>query len=528
MLQNNYKNFIIYICACWLILLPLLFFPLSGDLALFLSSIRVMDAGGLPYKDLIDIKPPLLFYLFQTMTKVFGMGEYGVRLFDFIIQTITISLLYITILKATNKKLPAFMSGILYSFAYIVLNFNNTTQIESLLGICLIPVIYAQVFHREKYWIYFPLAFIIGIFTGMKYTLGIILAAMLADDAIFFRLSYKSLIKKYSIAASGFTLAFAIGLLPYSNPEILQGFREMSNYFSFYAKQPAINEISIKYMLVNLTNYFGDVQSIFLFTLFLVGTAFMIKSLKDKNELNDTLRITFLLIFALLFACFVERKLFIYHLSRINSAFAIFWAIGAYTIINYIRTNSLLTDKFAKFSIVAISLFYIPLSPIPRWTQIVQLPILYYSNPAEYDNKFNNPQSESILRVQHKQVAEYINQRIKFGDKVINASTGSSMLTYLFRTNNLSKFCQSSYYVFPQASAKHINDFAQELREAKYLVAQTNDCHFHINGFQLSTYERIIQIPQIKQTIDSLYTLDTTIGNFKIFKHLADSRTTIE
>ncbi len=519
----DFKNFSIYLVLCWIVLLPLLYFPLSGDLALFMSSVKVMNFGGLPYKDLVDIKPPVLFYLFQAMTKVFGMGEYGVRLFDFIIQTITISLLYITILKATNNKLPAFLSGLLYSIAYVTLNINNTTQIESIFSVCVISLIYAQAFHREKYWLYFPLAFLIGLFTGMKYTLGIVLAAILLDDVVFARLPFKSIMKKYSIATFGFVLAFGIGLLPYFNPEILRGFNEMSHYFSFYAKQPPINSNTLKFILTNFSIYLGDNQSLLMFALFITGVAYMFRNAKISNTIGATLRISFLIIFALLFTCFIERKMFGYHLSRMNSAIAIFWAMGAFSIIDYIRTNYLLKDRFAKFAIVVLGLFLIPLSPIPRWTQVIQFPILYYSNPAEYDNKFNRPESESVLRVQYKQIAEYINHRIQATDKVINASTGGGLMNYLFHTNHLSKFCQSSYYVFPQASAKHINDFKEELYQAKYLVAQTNDRHPYINGNPLSTYESIMLIPQIKHTIDSLYVLDATIGNFMVFKHLPSS-----
>lgn len=520
MLRIDYKHFSFYLVLSWLILLPLLYFPLSGDLALFLSSVKVMNSGGLPYKDLVDIKPPLLFYLFQTMTKIFGTGEYGVRLFDFIIQTITISLLYITILKATNEKLPAFLSGILYSIAYITLNINNTTQIESIFSVCIVTTIYFQAFHREKYWLFFPVALLIGIFTGMKYTLGILLATILFDDILFAKLSIKSLVKKYSVVSLGFVFAFGLGLIPYLNPEILQGFREMSQYFSFYAQQPVINTHNLKFILTSLSTYFGDNQSLFMFTLFISGIAYMIKNENYPNQINSILRISFLITFALLMTCFIERKMFGYHLSRMNSALAYFWAFGAYSIYIYLKKNILSENKFSKFSICVICLFFIPLSPIPRLTQIVVVPLSFYKNTEQYDLLFHNENSESFLRVQHKQVANYINNRITSNDKIINASTGSSMINYLLHTNKLSKFCQSSYYVFPQASAKHIDDFANELRTAKYLVAQTNDRHFHINGTQLSTYERIMQIPELSQIIGSDYILEKSIGNFLIFKNL--------
>lgn len=516
----DYKHFSFYLVLSWLILLPLLYFPLSGDLALFLSSVKVINSGGLPYKDLVDIKPPILFYLFQAMTKVFGMGEYGVRLFDFIIQTITISLLYITILKATNEKLPAFMSGVLYSIAYVTLNINNTTQIESIFSVCVVTTIYFQAFHREKYWLFFPIAFLIGIFTGMKYTLGILLAAILFDDILFARLSIKSLVKKYSVVSIGFVIAFGLGIIPYFNPEIFQGFKEMSQYFSFYAHQPEINSESLKFILSALGTYLGDNQSLLMFSLFIAGIAYMLKTTNPQNQMNSILRISFLIAFALLMTCFIERKMFGYHLSRMNAALAYFWAFGAYSIYLYLKENVLSRNNFSKFAICIMCLFFIPLSPIPRFTQVIKIPIVYYKNPQQYDQLFERAGSESFLRIQHKQVADYINRRINHNDFVINASTGGSMINYLLKTAKISKFCQSSYYVFPQASAKHINDLAIELSQAKYLVAQDNDKHLYINGSKLSTYETLMQNQILKNIIDSIFTVDTTIGNFIIFKRL--------
>ena len=90
---EKYKN--LFVCLTLMLLLaPILFFPIATDTAIFIQAGKIITHGGLPYVDFIDIKPPFIYYIFAFIYSIFGNSEIGIRLFDFIIQTLTATLIY--------------------------------------------------------------------------------------------------------------------------------------------------------------------------------------------------------------------------------------------------------------------------------------------------------------------------------------------------------------------------------------------------------------------------------------------------
>jgi len=62
-----------------------LFFPLSTDLSIYvLGGGAVLHEKKL-YLDFIDIKPPLFYYYFARIVKIFRRSEMGVRFFEFLL-----------------------------------------------------------------------------------------------------------------------------------------------------------------------------------------------------------------------------------------------------------------------------------------------------------------------------------------------------------------------------------------------------------------------------------------------------------
>lgn len=519
------KNFIIYIFICALALFPIMYFPLSGDLGLFLTGVKIMNAGGLPYKDIMDIKPAILFYILKYITDVIGTGEYSLRIFDFFIQIIISSFIYLLMYKATKNKFQSMIGGILYCISYTALNFAGT-QIETMIGIVVVPTIYWQVYKREKYFLFAVVGLLVGLFTGMKYTLGIILAAILIDDVFFAKINFSSLLKKYSLTAIGFIIGFGITLLPYLNPEIAQGYGELKDYFIFYASIPKVNLALITLIITELGTYMGNYHSLFLTFLLILCMLYTYKNnnkdnsnlIQDENKLNTLIRIAFIFVVLLLFSCIVERKFFSYHLFRINSSLAVLWSIGAVYLLSEYRSNTS-KNAFAKFILVFGAIFFIVFSPLSRYINLLKVPYYFYTDTQKYDELYTRSLGVNFTRIQHKQVAEYINRHTTADDKVNIASTGSGYVTYLLNTTHHSKFAQSSYYVFPKANQKYIDDFANEMKEAKYTVMQVNDGYESINGTPLSTYESILANPKLKAVLDYNLERDTVIGKYIIMRN---------
>lgn len=508
----NKKEIIIFNLICAVLLLPLLYFPLSPDLGVFLTSVRKMDAGGVPYIDIFDIKAPLVFYFFQFITKVFGTAEWSIRLFDFIVQMLTVNFAYHIINKLTKSRINSIASGIIYILTYVTMNFNNTSQIESFAGLFFLCGIYIHLISKNRL-LDFGFGLLLGLLTGMKYTLGMFLAVILFDDIFRNKLILKDIIKKYSLIFGGFIISFGLGLIPYLNPQVYSGFKEMSNYLSFYASMPSLNGESLKYALKALADYFGDTNSIFIWTLFIFGLYGLL-----KNKDNKLTYFSFLLFVGYFITVCIERKFFQYHLSRLDIFISIIAGGGFAYLVDYIKSLRPLNFE-AKTVLFSITVFILLLSPLPRYFQTASYVYYYYMDREAYVSKFQISGNQIMLRRDYEIVANYINSRIQANDKVLNATTGSNVLTYLINTSNMSKFCQSSYYVFPKALPKHIDVFSEEIKNAKYLIIQTNDRHLFINGYNESTYDRINQIPKIKNTIDEYMTLDTVFVPFKIYKH---------
>ncbi len=521
--MNKKLDIIIFNLLCGLLLLPLLHFPLSPDLGVFLSSVRAMDSGGVPYINIFDIKPPIVFYFFQFLTKIFGSQEWSIRLFDFIVQLATVNFAYYITMKLANSKLRAYTTGIIYILTYLILNFNNTSQIESFSALVFMFAIYIHLINKKKY-LYVLFGISVGLLTGMKYTMGMMLAVLLFDDLfankyILKGLKLKELTSKYLLIGAGFIVSFSAGLIPYLDPQVFSGFREMSAYFNYYTSLPHIDSNSIKFSLKAMAEFFGDNNSIAVWSMFIIGLISYIRNRKT-NSLGDNrfIFVSFLLFIGYLLTVVIERKFFLYHLSRLDIFISIIAAGGLSSIINIIKDNRPF-DFTTKTILVCICAVLFLLSPIPRYTQMGKMVYYFYYDKTAYLERFQIDGNQSHIRQNHNKVADYINQRIKPNDLVINASTGSNVLTYLIKTNNMSKFCQSSFYIFPNAIDKHINDFANEIKIAKYLIIQKTDNHLFINGYNESTYSRINKMPKLKNAIETYMTKDTLINPFIIYKH---------
>jgi len=522
-ISNNtidYKHLLIFVLICAIFLFPILFFPLSGDLALFLSGVKMLDAGYLPYKDIIDIKSPFLFYVVKAITWIFGSGEQSLRFFDFVAQITTCIMMYMLLYKVYKDKIASFASGVIYSLTYTILNFTNTSQIESFFGLIIIPMIYIQLYKNDKLIYYFTIAILIGLFTGLKYTLGLLIVTPFIDDIFFNKKPTQIIVKKFLIMCLGFIISFGGTLLPYLNPEIRQGMVEMSSYFNFYASHIKLNSAFVSSILNAINFYLSSFISIFVLGLILIAFLNFIKKYDSNSNESKFLRITFI-IFVLIFITFlIERKGYSYHHSRVNSTYMIFAGVGFSIFYNFIKHNFDSTAK--KLIIVTFLIIMVPLSPLVRWVNVSQLPYKYFFNFPAYAQKYESDSDSKVNTsyITHRKVAEYINNRISPNDKVILAATGSGYINYLLKTDNKSKFTQSSYYVYPKASNKHINDFISEISTSKFTIFQTNDVYPDVNGTSKSTYEAVINNPKIKSAIDKSLVSDTTIGKYIIMHNI--------
>ena len=138
----------------FLLLLPILTFPISPDTSIYLESGKIIANGGKLYVNTIDLKQPLIYYIFSGIYLLIGYSEFSIRLFDFFWQSLTIISLFYLVYKThyplRRSQKIAYTAAIIYSISYTALNYTQTLQCESFAGLPLIWLIYFQVFKRRK------------------------------------------------------------------------------------------------------------------------------------------------------------------------------------------------------------------------------------------------------------------------------------------------------------------------------------------------------------------------------------------
>ena len=75
-----------------LLLSPAILFPVSPDTGLYFVSGWKILGGGLHYRDIVDLKPPPIYYLY-ALAGLFGRNAIAFRLLDFLLQCATCLLL---------------------------------------------------------------------------------------------------------------------------------------------------------------------------------------------------------------------------------------------------------------------------------------------------------------------------------------------------------------------------------------------------------------------------------------------------
>jgi 4-amino-4-deoxy-L-arabinose transferase-like glycosyltransferase len=168
---------LLIIVASAALLLPLLAYPFGRDQGVFATAADILAAGGVPYRDIWDVKPPGVFYWYWASFVSFGRTMAAPRLLDVIWMAATAGLLFALGRRLLSPWVGA--AGALFLvIRYVAGNsFWNTTQPDGLAMLPLIAAASALVGaeeHRSR-----ARAFACGALVALailfKFTLGIFL-----------------------------------------------------------------------------------------------------------------------------------------------------------------------------------------------------------------------------------------------------------------------------------------------------------------------------------------------------------------
>jgi 4-amino-4-deoxy-L-arabinose transferase-like glycosyltransferase len=84
--------------------LPFLQEPLDGDEGIYSSIAMWLDHGAVLYKDLVDLKPPLLFYIYLSIFKLFGWSALSLRSFSLFYSLIGTIMIFFIGRRLLNER----------------------------------------------------------------------------------------------------------------------------------------------------------------------------------------------------------------------------------------------------------------------------------------------------------------------------------------------------------------------------------------------------------------------------------------
>ena len=505
--------------AIIILLTPTLFFPFSGDLSVFMQCSSAIINGGKLYVDCVDIKPPLIYYLLAFAGKIFGTGEFSIRIFDYIYQMTTIIVLYFLIKKFTYNTSIALITGIIYSVSYSILHYSNTVQSETFASLLIVCTIFLH-FSNRNYLSSFFKGACIGLLMGLKYTMGFVLIAVILDEWLSNKFKFSEIIKNSLITIIGMILFFLISLLPLLDAEIRNGFIETLKYLQGYSSNPVINAEFLKNSLKLIGNFFGDIFSLFLLipVFIAIFQSYGFTLINFKKETNDFIKFLVLLSIFLFLSIVFERKFITYHFARLYIPLITMSGIGIYSVIIFLKDKFKLMDKSSKFIVISLIIISFIFSPFPRLLNLVPISYYFFQDKEKYNSLFEIPESATKNRVQHFKIAKIINQNLHKNDLVVVMNSGGNIINSLLNTNRKTKFTQSCFYCGYFYKGIWQKEIFDEIKMGKWLAIQKNDRIPHLFGHNFSTYEMMEKDSSIINYIRKSYFVYDTTGNFMLFK----------
>ncbi len=375
----------VFFATTALLLMTMLAFPMGNDQAIFeVCGALIVKKGAIPFRDFLEMKQPLIFYIYSLSTFLFGRHEWSIRLLDVLYHIVSLTIYYKIVRKVYKNEYIALVAILLYAVYFLSGGYWITAETESFallpqLGILYFLISAFETTDKQQILGYAILAGACTILViSIKITLGLIAIPVILS-IIFFS-------KRRPVGNSTFFMSFILSSVVFAIGEIywlwaskgLQNliltFQWFGNYTSNYS--PLFGIATFK------DTYYKLVPAQFLVTftssLLAVGIYAVAKHpISNKSEKTSSL--SFFRFFCLLSIVFgilgvlLERKAYTYHYTRLTWCLVPFIAEGFFEIWKARHRSFELVKEWVGFRrVIALSsLFtfcavFILWSPIPR------------------------------------------------------------------------------------------------------------------------------------------------------------------
>lgn len=493
-------------------LLAMLAYPFAYDqAAFFVGGEKIVKDGAIPYRDLIDTKPPIIFYLYGLASLLFGHNQWGIRLVDIIWQIATAALLYRLIADHLASESLAFLSAFFYVWQYSTTGYWMTAQAESfailptlLVAKCVLEIDDHRAF-RLGLLSGLALAFVLLLkFTLVLFFLGAIVYLLrhrFRSETIPYLLGC---VLSFVVAAGAYVLHLHLtGALP----NFLEGLRWVKEYAainSFFGAET----IGMEYHKL----FPEFLLRTFSITLTALGVMGLFKVFNTDEKRPPLLSLFVLcLVFALLGVLY-ERKFFPYHYTRSFVFFAPFVAIGVIAVWQWLGSRRV---SLAIIFLAALALFFSPV--MQTYTQTISWPLTVLSGADR--EAIVQAKVKNYYAAEQRTVGGYLKTKLRAKENIF--FWGNGVGTYYFAEQVPQTFALTvTPFITSWTTQGWKDTLLSQLERTSpaYFIVEHGDARDYISGTKLDSYAHMQAWGALRTFLESKYFEEARIGHFTLYR----------
>ncbi|HVZ37685.1 MAG TPA: glycosyltransferase family 39 protein [Candidatus Kapabacteria bacterium] len=493
------------------IALPTLLLPLSHDQSFFFVTAQRMIRGAVLYRDLVDIKPPLLYHMY-ALAALFGDSGISVRILDLVLQGVTCWLMIALVRRSGGGDRIAALAAAIFLVCYYGQGYGDTAQCEGFAGLLGFGTAWMIMYRRTAAG-FFSAGLLLGAIVMMKFPMGLLLPAVIVLDLTAFVETWSGRARLYGWLLGGFCIVLAAFALFLTMNNAWHSYRLIMEFTSAYA---AIETHSpgtwIRNLLTMVPLHLALDYSLLLVAATCAGLLYTVRAAPGEAGAARNASFVLLLRFnalafvALLLSIIVEAKYPGYHFERLYPFGAPLAAAGlaaARTWLARRQSRTVYRRLLAPALVCGMVLF----GPLPRyvWHSLI---------PAAQAVQGIDPAPDGLHAFARRLGAgtyphadgTTTPRRLRQGDLFVMSSQAALIYLHagLLPENNV---YMSAYIQAPFASQEWKDETGRFLLEhrPRVIVLDRGDALPGISGTELTSLDAMRALPGVAAMLDSDY-----------------------
>jgi hypothetical protein len=516
--------------AAWIIvgvlavaaLAPTIGLPLGPDSAMFfVSAQKILHQGAAPYRDIVDVKPPLLYYVYAAIMGVFGETAVALRIVDVLVQSLTCAAIAALVRRSNGGDVWAALAAFSYALLYGSLGYAYTMQAESYVGL-VVAIAGWLVVHRRSAASLIAAGALAGIACLLKFPLGVIVVALLAYEMIVSEETARRTFGNCALIVAGFVAIASLLGLYLIVFDAADGFAGVSAFIAGYARTRANGAGALIGDLLKLMP--RQLVAVLSLTLVAAALASIPALIARRNATADDdrglrlLRYAWLVIAALLASVVVEGKYYPYQVARLDAAVAIAgaWGLarGAHAI------SRAWGAAYGKAIAVIVPALALAFGPVATWAWFTATPVALgaIEGHAAYDAWFDRMRIY-YPRTELEEVGRYVVSARGASGRVLALSSIGALVHYHSGSVPEYRIYHSAFLLAGFAPATwrgEIRAYAIGTRPA-IIVVQRGDSLFELTGSHASS-DALVETLGLRALLEHDYVVGMSTERFVVYR----------